>query len=535
MYPSHARRALLLRFVAITAITVLIIVAAYYLLKNVSSGAFGILKQCAGPGCSNVITASNALIVQGEQSTINGYNLTSNGIIGYKWLEKVPGANAYTQVQYANNSNYSFIPTANSIPGNYSFMLEAIGSNSQILRSTYANVTLYVAPEIQIYPKNITIDAGQNVSFYISTIGSYPMNITIYGSTNPSERSLLWDFRTKVGDSNESYVFNGKSNGTIVLQAFAFYKTGKTQVSINTTKVYVKVAAAPAINVKQESQIIDSGETENYTISLSGGMGPFNIYMYNVSSGATTEIMQNLSAGNYTYGFRTFASAKGSQQSYEFIGADIGSYVPTKIYTEPLPLLINPRPYISIYPNAGAFDAGQETNITALLVGGTQPFTGKFAIQAGGASISHCSNATTSSGAISISCAAIFDNTLGVYRVMASYTDQAGVLVSNSSAFDITSPPYLVASPAGGQFAKGQAITETVNLIGGVGQLNTSRLSITSPAGGPVQEGDCTTVSSSAATCQIVMPSQSGNYTVSVNYTDAVGYKAEQEILFNVQ
>ena len=532
MYAPHARRALLLRLAAIAITTVLIIVAAYYLLKNVSMGSLDLLKQCGGPGCSNSITASNTIIAPGQVSLLNGYNLTGSNVSSYRWFEKIPGSDTFTAIAGANASNYSFLPGPNATPGNYSFILETIGANSQIVHSTYENVTLYVAPSVQIYPQNVSLDAGQNVTFRIYTTGSYPLNITVYNVTDNAAMMPMHSFKTITGDSNESYQFTAHAQGTTYLKVFALSGSGKSLVSVNTTNVRIVAANDPVISAQAHSQIMDSGGHEDYSMSISGGIGPFSLYIYNASSRLLSGIIANVPAGNYSYALDTYAT-KPVQQSYEFLAIDIGTSIPYKVYSSPMPLSINPAPELSISPGEGIFDAGQKANITTTIFGGTPPFTGNFMLHISGATVGTCTN-TTAQGYVNVTCPVEFNSTLGIYQGVASYTDQVGVGAYNGLPFTVTSTPYLIVSPAGGQFYTGQTVAETVNLVGGVGQLNESRLTLSS-SGGISPYGSCILASASAALCEAIMPTQPGNYTLAINYTDAVGGKAGQRIRFDVQ
>ncbi len=85
----------------------------------------------------------------------------------YQWLEKAHGGSSYSSISGATSSGYSFVTSASTSTGAWSFELQVTDGASTpiVVTSTAVSVTVNVAPSVNVSPGTAALDVGQSKTF----------------------------------------------------------------------------------------------------------------------------------------------------------------------------------------------------------------------------------------------------------------------------------------------------------------------------------------------------------------------------------
>jgi Galactose oxidase, central domain len=182
----------------------------------------------------------------------------------------------------------------------------------------------------------------------------------------------------------------------------------------------------------------------------------------------------------------------------------------TWLYGNPLPLgLPNPSPSLP------AFDAGSQVRLSAQAIGGTPPYTYRWAVSP--SSVAGCAIQDSSS----VTCLPTGNSSRStVFSVTVSVNDSgAATATSGVTQFTVNPAPAitgLVVNPS--TVSVGGSATITVTTTGGTGSLRYQFTGL--PA-------SCSSADSAKFTC---VPGSAGTYSISLTVTDAVGTTATTTI-----
>jgi hypothetical protein len=133
----------------------------------------------------------------------------------------------------------------------------------------------------------------------------------------------------------------------------------------------------PVLTITPSNVILDSGEYETYTLTVTGGAGPFNVELYNITGskqvgasvviptagGSNTVTFQSHAVGTFTY------NGMATQGTYAFASASNT-------------IVVNPAlipPVITV--GGGKYDRGESVTLTSSTPGGgTPPYTYTFVV-----------------------------------------------------------------------------------------------------------------------------------------------------------
>jgi len=250
---------------------------------------------------------------------------TINGISG--------GVLPYTFNAYYTNAN---------VPANNVFL----GSNT-FSPGAYNAIIITITPN-SISPNSILITAYNGIVGAANVLFSNTISTgtsTIYGS---------WTFNAFFADST------GASANTI---------SSSNTLTINPT---------PTITLTPSNTVLDSGQTETYTMTVKGGTGPFNVELYNITGSApvaVNSVIISSPGGSNTISFTVNSPTSGNTFTYNAIATDTGTSTPYIFSSSSNTITVNPSLSVSISPTSATYDAGQTISLTATPSGGTSPYS----------------------------------------------------------------------------------------------------------------------------------------------------------------
>lgn len=255
------------------------------------------------------------------------------------------------------------------------------------------------------------------------------------------------------------------------------------------------VLPAPSVSISPSSVVLDVGQSQEFTSSVSGDTSPYTYqwYMDSVAvSGATnsTWIYTPNTNGSHTI-FVTIKDATGIQAK-----------------SNNATVKVNEMLSVNVSPESITLDAGQSYTFNATVLGGTSPYSYQWYL-----------NGTLVSGAINSSWTYRFasagSNWIYV-RVTDSATPTANIVASNDNAtITINTAPSVTVSPDSSTLDVNQSRTFTLTVKGG-----TSPFTYQWYLNG-VQ------VSGANSSSWMFSPASSGSYKICANVTDAIGVRVK--------
>ena len=288
----------------------------------------------------------------------------------------------YSLINGSSSNDVNTIPIPiNVIPGVYQFYYRLHDSANvpyyfpTPYTSAYITNSFNVAsePSITLSPSNTLIDAGQEETYSISVSGGIgPFNVELYNITSGKQ------FGTNVvisspGGTN-TITFLTSNTGTFSFNAIATDEGTSIPYTFGSVPNSIIVNTDPSLHIFPSNTILDAGQEETYFISVSGGTGPFNVELYNITSGKQaganaiidspggTNTITFLTSNTGTFSFNAIGIDEGSQ-SYKFTSSPNSIRVNTDLQTP------------QIFPGNGVYYPGQEINMSVSVSGGTTPYS----------------------------------------------------------------------------------------------------------------------------------------------------------------
>jgi len=247
---------------------------------------------------------------------------TINGISG--------GVLPYTFNAYYTNGN---------VPANNVFL----GSNTFSPSATSNAIIITITPN-SISPNSILITAYNGIVGAANVLFSNTISTgtnTIYGS---------WTFNAFFADSGANTI---SSSNTL---------------TINPT---------PTIILTPSNTVLDSGQTETYTMTVSGGTGPFDVELYNITGNQYVgKVIISSPGESNTISFIVNSPISGNTFEYNAIANDEGTSTPYVFSSSSNTITVNAAPTAtSLTPSNTILDSGQYVTYNVVINGGTLPIT----------------------------------------------------------------------------------------------------------------------------------------------------------------
>jgi hypothetical protein len=424
------------------------------------------------PSLQVTISPSTATIYLGQSQAFTSSVTGGTSPYTYQWyLNGNP-------VSGATSNSWTFTPGST---GTYQIYLKVTDAVNVIAQSNIAQLTVNPPPSltVTISPGSATIDVGQSVLFTSS----------VSGGTPPFSYQWYLDGSPVSGATNPTWTFTPSSTGT-----FQVYLKVTDSLSVQGTSnvAPVQVNPLPTVSISPSSATIDLGQSKTFTSSVSGGTSPYSYQWYlngNPVSGAT----------GATWVFT--ASSSGTYQVYLQITDNMGQIATSNIAT----ITVNPPLSVTVSPSSVVMDVGQSRLFTAIVSGGTSPYSYQWYL-----------NDAPVQGATS-STWTFTPTTPGAYSIYVIVTDSADIDPSASSppVYATVNPaPTVSISPSSVVMDVSQSKTFTSSVSGGTSPYSYQWYLNGAP------------VSGATGSTWTFTPSSAGTYSVYLQITDAVGMPA---------
>ena len=160
------------------------------------------------------------------------------------------------------------------------------------------------------------------------------------------------------------YTFNALSTGSFSIYSTVTDTLGLTSLPSNTVTVSV-IYPDLSISISPVSAIMNSGQSQTFTATASGGSGSYTSYQWYVDSTPQSGITTS-----------TFTYTPGSTTGIHTITATVtDSSGTTSALSNPSTVTVNSAPSISTQPYSTSINNGQSTTLTSTVTGGTGSFS----------------------------------------------------------------------------------------------------------------------------------------------------------------
>ena len=230
---------------------------AYAYITNWGSGTLSVIITGF-----QIVTPTPATVDQGQTSNLASTAVTAGtSPYTYEWFVEAPGAGSYSVISGAISTSYSFVTSAITATGTWSFILQVTDSNGAAVNSTAVAVTVnsaLVAPTVSASLG--TVGQGQT-SNLIST--------TVTTGTNPytyqwlSEAPGASSYLTISGATSSAYPFTTSGSTTTGTWSFELQVTdsASNHVLVTSSATSVTVNVAPTVTVSPTSWSMDVGQS----------------------------------------------------------------------------------------------------------------------------------------------------------------------------------------------------------------------------------------------------------------------------------
>jgi PKD repeat protein len=417
------------------------------------------------PSVGVTISPSAAVIDIGQSVDFTSTVTGGTPPFSYQWyLDGNP-------VSGATNPAWTFTPSSS---GNYQVYLKVTDSLNVEGTSNTASVAVNPLPSVTISPTSATIDLGQIKTFTSS----------VSGGTSPYTYQWYLDGNPVSGATDSTWMFSPASTGTYQVYLIV---TDSVDESATSNTATVTVNPALFLTVSPTSVVMDVGQCQQLTSTVSGGTLPYTYQWYldyHAVLGATNPnwIFCPISPGTYI----VFVEVSDS--------ADVDPIIRSVL----IPVTVNPAPTVTIAPTSLTIDIGQSKQFTSTVSGGTLPYTYQWYLD--GNPVSGATNPTWT----------FTPSSSGSYNVYVNVTDNVGVQAKSNTAtvtvnpaLSVTISPTLVTMDVG----QSQLFTSTVS--GGTSPFSYQWYLNGSPVSGATSPGWTFT------------PTSPGSYSVYVVVTDS--------------
>ena len=249
-----------------------------------------------------------------------------------------------------NSVQCSLSVASNATAGKYIIPITLLDSSNglPISNSSY-DVHIQINPPLNAigvgFNKNVILDVNQQYTYAINAfngtspyIYSWGWSQGVGGNTNTGTMGQFFNITVLSGCSG--YIGNGPLNSSCVFKAISKNLTniridgsvldsalGGPGFSEQPKYFYsnLTIHPDPILLLNTTKQIIGTNQYENLTISVTGGVGPFNIRLYNLTGNDSVKNITLQSGDSNT--IRIYASRSGNF-TYEAIGTDTGTTIP---------------------------------------------------------------------------------------------------------------------------------------------------------------------------------------------------------------
>ena len=267
--------------------------------------------------------------------------------------------------------------------------------------------------------------------------------------------------------------------------------------SAQSTATTVTVNAAPTVTISPETAALDVGQSQLFNATASGGSGTYTSYQWYVDGAVQTSATAS-----------TFSFAPASAGAYSITVTVTDSSGATSAQSSPAVVMVNAYPSVTI--DAGqTLDVGQSHTFTAIVTGGTSPFSYQWYLNG--------NPVGTNSASYTYKAAASGEPSVNIYVEVTESASTPVTVYSAASTVTVNALPTVTVSPGSWTMDIGQSEIFTANPIGGSGTY----ISYQWYVDGIAQNGQASSTFSYYAGAL-------GSYSITVTVTDSASVTSAQ-------
>jgi outer membrane protein assembly factor BamB len=340
----------------------------------------------------------------GQSRTFTSYVSGSASPYSYQWyLNGNP-------ISGATDASWTFTPTSS---GPCTIYLKVTDANSGAATSNADSFTVNGAPSVSISPASVILDVGQSQLFTSS----------ISNGTSPYSYQWYFDGVAVSGATSATWAYTPSAAGS---RTVCVKVTDSVSVIATSNIVAVTVSGAFSVSISPISVILDVGQSQLFTSSISNGTSPYS-YQWYVNGVA----ISGATSASWTY-------APQSAGAYTiYVNATDNASVAVTVQSDPASMTVNAAPSVTISPTPVVINVGLSQTFSSAISGGTSPFFYQWYLN--GNPVSGATSATWT----------FTPSSIGSYSVCVKINDTVGIgATSNNSNVTVTLPH--VPMPAGG-------------------------------------------------------------------------------------
>jgi hypothetical protein len=249
-------------------------------------------------------------------------------------------------VSGATSSTWTFAPGSSSSYSVYVNVTDSVGVKA---KSNVATITVNGAPSVTVSPTSVTLDVGQSQLF----------TSTVLGGTAPYSYQWYLNGAAVSGATSSTWTFAPGSSSSYTVYVNVTDSVGSKAISNAAT---ITVNVAPSVSISPSSVVIDVGQSQAFTSSVSGGTLPYS-YQWYLNSAAVS----GATGASWTF----TPSSSGSYNVYVVITDNLGVQA-----TSNIPIVtVNGALSVSVSPSTVVVDVGQSQLFNSSVTGGTSPYS----------------------------------------------------------------------------------------------------------------------------------------------------------------
>ncbi|MGD0160757.1 MAG: PKD domain-containing protein, partial [Candidatus Bathyarchaeia archaeon] len=367
------------------------------------------------------ISPNSATLDIGQSALFN--STISGGTLPYTYQWYVNG----TAVTGANLSSWTFAPSYSGFYNVYANLTDNIGF---VAESNVAPVIVNPPPSVSVSPSAVVIDVGQSQLF----------TSTVSGGTLPYSYQWYLDSAPVSGANNATWTFTPASSGS-----YSVYVNVTDGVNFVAESKTAQVTVNPPLtaSVSPSSVVMDVGQSQLFTSTVTGGTSPYS-YQWYLNAAPVS------GAANATW---TFTPNSSGPYTVCVNVTDAANFVAESNTAQ---VTANPPLTVSVSPSSVVMDVGQSQLFTSTVTGGTSPYSYQWYLNA--APVSGATNATWTFTAAS----------QGIYAAYVNVTDMVSIVATSATVpVTVNGQPSVSIMPVSVTLDVGQSQTFASNVTGG--------------------------------------------------------------------
>jgi len=206
------------------------------------------------------------------------------------------------------------------------------------------------------------LDEGQPITITASGVsgGTTPYTYTFIVSNELNPSNIIATNTVSSSSSSESFVWTTNALGTFVANVIVTDSASTPETTNSAYSANIVVNPTPTITLTPSNTVLDSSQTEIYTMTVSSGTGPFNVELYNITGSKTVNSVIISSPGeSNTISFIVNSPTSVNTFTYNAIATDTGTATPYVFSSSSNTITVNPKLLVSISPTSNTLDVGQ--------------------------------------------------------------------------------------------------------------------------------------------------------------------------------